>query len=96
LNFSDMQEDLLANLPNTAGGNATVNIKSAAERTNIKENFLKGRLGLNDDADLDGAIDVVNTRMGNTPKYRPVFYYLLTKHVGREWVITAPNEAVLY
>jgi hypothetical protein len=96
LNFPDMQEDLLANLTNTAGGNATVNIKSAAERTNIKENFLKGRLGLNDDADLDGAIDVVNTRMGNTPKYRPVFYYLLTKHVGREWVITAPNEAVLY
>jgi hypothetical protein len=96
LNFPDMQEDLLANLTTTAGGNATVNIKSAAERTNIKDNFLKGRLGLNDDADLDGAIDVVNTRMGNTPKYRPVFYYLLTKHVGREWVITAPNEAVLY
>jgi Protein of unknown function (DUF2853) len=96
LNFPDMDDELLANLTNTAGGTATINIKSASERTNIKENFLKGRLGLLDDADLDGAIDIVNARMGNTPKYRPVFYYLLTKHLGREWVITAPNEAVMY
>jgi Protein of unknown function (DUF2853) len=96
LNFPDMQEDLLANLTNTVEGAATVNIKSASERKNIKENFLKGRLGLMDDADLDGAIDVVNTRMGSTPKYRPVFYYLLTKHLGREWVITEPNTAVMY
>jgi Protein of unknown function (DUF2853) len=96
LNFPDMQEDLLANLTNTVEGAATVNVKSATERNAIKENFLKGRLGLNDDADLDGAIDVVNTRMGNTPKYRPVFYYLLTKHLGREWVITEPNTAVMY
>jgi hypothetical protein len=49
-----------------------------------------------EDTDLDGAIDVVNTRMGSTPKYRPVFYYLLTKHLGREWVITEPNTAVMY
>lgn len=96
LNFPDMQEDLLANLINTVEGTATVNVKAASERKNIKENFLKGRLGLNDDTDLDGAIDVVNTRMGNTPKYRPVFYYLLTKHLGREWVITEPNTAVMY
>lgn len=96
LNFPDMDNELLANLTNTAGGTATINIKSASERTNIKENFLKGRLGLMEDTDLDGAIDVVNTRMGSTPKYRPVFYYLLTKHLGREWVITAPNEAVMY
>jgi phage-related protein len=96
LNFPDMDDELLANLTNTAGGTATVNIKSASERTNIKENFLKGRLGLTEDSELDSAIDVVNARMGSTPKYRPVFYYLLTKHMGREWVITAPNEAVLY
>ena len=96
LNFPDMDNELLANLTNTAGGSATINIKSASERTNIKENFLKGRLGLMEDTDLDGAIEVVNARMGSTPKYRPVFYYLLTKHLGREWVITAPNEAVMY
>jgi hypothetical protein len=96
LNFPDMQEDLLANLTNTVEGAATVNIKSASERKNIKENFLKGRLGLMEDTDFDGAIDVVNTRMGNTPKYRPVFYYLLTKHLSREWVITEPNTAVMY
>jgi Protein of unknown function (DUF2853) len=95
LNFPDMNETLLANLTNTVEGAATVNIKSAVERNNIKENFLKGRLGVSD-ADLDAAIDVVNSRMGNTPKYRPVFYYLLTKHLGREWVITEPNTAVMY
>ena len=96
LNFPHMDDELLANLTNTAGGSATINIKSASERTNIKENFLKGRLGLMEDTDLDGAIEVVNARMGSTPKYRPVFYYLLTKHLGREWVITAPNEAIMY
>jgi hypothetical protein len=96
LNFPDMDDTLLSNLTNTVEGAATVNVKSATERNNIKNNFLKGRLGLNDDADLDGAIDVVNTRMGSTPKYRPVFYYLLTKHLGREWVITEPNTAVMY
>jgi hypothetical protein len=95
LNFPDMNETLLSNLTNTVEGAATVNIKSAVERNNIKENFLKGRLGVYD-ADLDAAIDVVNSRMGNTPKYRPVFYYLLTKHLGREWVITEPNTAVMY
>jgi hypothetical protein len=96
LNFPDMDDTLLSNLTNTVEGAATVNVKSATERNNIKNNFLKGRLGLNDDADLDGVIDVVNTRMGSTPKYRPVFYYLLTKHLGREWVITEPNTAVMY
>ncbi len=96
LNFPDMHHDLLANLTNTVTGNSTVNVKSATERANVKDNFLKGRLGLNDDANLDEAIDLVNTRMGSTPKYRPVFYYLLTKHLGREWVIMAPNEGVLY
>ena len=96
LNFPDMDYDLLANLTNTAGGNATVNVKSTSDRTNIKDNFLKGRLGLNGDTDLDEAIDLVNTRMGSTPKYRPVFYYLLTKHLGKEWVIMAPSEGSLF
>ena len=96
LNFPDMDYDLLANLTNTAGGNATVNAKSESDRTNIKDNFLKGRLGLNGDTNLDEAIDLVNTRMGSTPKYRPVFYYLLTKHLGKEEVIMAPSEGVLY
>ena len=96
LNFPDMDYDLLANLTNTAGGNATVNVKSTSDRTNIKDNFLKGRLGLNDDTNLDEAIDLVNTRMGSTPKYRPVFYYLLTKHLGKEWVIMAPSEGSLF
>ena len=96
LNFPDMDYDLLANLTNTAGGNATVNVKSTSDRTNIKDNFLKGRLGLNGETDLDEAIDLVNTRMGSTPKYRPVFYYLLTKHLGKEEVIMAPSEGVLY
>ena len=96
LNFPHMDYDLLANLTNTVGGNATVNAKSVSDRENIKDNFLRGRLGLYGNTDLDEAIDVVNTRMGSTPKYRPVFYYLLTKHLGKEAVIMASSEGVLY
>lgn len=96
LYFQDMDYDLLANLTNTAGGDATVDINVSSERDNIKDNFLKGRLGLNDGDNLDEAIETVNTRMGSTPKYRPIFYYLLTKHMGKEWVIMAPSEGTLY
>ena len=95
LNFPDMDYDLLAELTNTVGEASMIDVKSSSERHNIKENFLKGRLGVYD-ADLDDAIEVVNTRMGSTPKYRPVFYYLLTKHLGREWVITQASEAVMF
>ena len=92
--FFDVQPDLLSNLINTAGENSVVDINTEIE--SIKNNFLKGRLGCDESSELYTAINVVNERMANSPKYRPVFYYLLTKHLGREWVITQPAVANLY
>jgi hypothetical protein len=94
--FQDIQSELLADLIHTAGGATLVESTSTEDRDYIKNNFLIGRLGLENNGELDEAINLVNVRLGNLPKYRPVFYYLLTKHVGREWVITEPTEAVLF
>jgi hypothetical protein len=94
--FQDIQSELLADLIHTAGGATLVETSSTEDRDYIKANFLIGRLGLENNGELDEAINLVNVRLGNLPKYRPVFYYLLTKHVGREWVITEPTEAVLF
>lgn len=96
LNFDDIHYDLLSNLVATSGDSSIINILSDDENWYIKENFLKGRLGLNDNDNLDEAIFVVDTRMGDIPKHRPVFYYLLTKHLGREWVIVEPTVANLF
>ena len=96
IKFQDIQPELLADLIHTAGGATIVETTSIEDREYIKNNFLIGRLGLENNGELDEAINLVNTRLGNLPKYRPVFYYLLTKHTGREWVITEPTEAVLF
>ena len=94
IGFFDVQPDLLSNLINTAGENSVVDIKT--ETAAIKNNFLVGRLGCEDSVELNNAINTVNDRMGQTPKYRAIFYYLLTVHLGKEWVITQPAVANLY
>jgi hypothetical protein len=54
----------------------------------IKKNFLIGKLGLTEGDDLDGAVSTVEGIVGksNKNKYRPVIYYLLTKHFKKESV----------
>jgi Protein of unknown function (DUF2853) len=94
IGFFDVHPELLSNLINTAGENSVVNTKT--ETAAIKNNFLIGRLGCEDSVELDSAINTVNERMGSTPKYRAIFYYLLTVHLGKEWVITQPAVANLY
>jgi hypothetical protein len=94
IGFFDVQPDLLSNLINTAGENSVVDIKT--ETAAIKNNFLIGRLGCEDSVELNNAINTINERMGQTPKYRAIFYYLLTAHLGKEWVITQPAVAYLY
>ena len=96
LNFDDIHYDLLSNLVSTSGEASIVNTLFDDEYNYIKESFLKGRLGLSDNDNLDEAIYIVDTRMGDLPKHRPVFYYLLTKHLGREWVILEPTTANLF
>jgi hypothetical protein len=59
-----------------------------SEIDTVKKNFLIKKLGLPDGPALKEGIDVVLEQYGrsNRNKYRAVFYYLLTKHFGRESV----------
>jgi len=65
---------------------STVSSSDESELETVKNNFLKGKLGLSDSADLDGGINAVMDTYGrsNRNKYRAVVYYLLTKHFGKE------------
>lgn len=54
------------------------------ELERVKTNFLKGKLGLTDADDLDGAIAAVGEKMaGVSHKSRLTVYYLLAEHVGK-------------
>lgn len=58
------------------------------ELERIKKNFLMKKLGLSESLDLDGGIAAAVETYGksNPNKHRAVFYYLLTKHFGKEAV----------
>lgn len=66
----------------------TVSSGSKSEMETVKNNFLIKKLGLSDGPKLDEGIEAVIERYGrsNTYKYRAVFYYLLTKHFGKEGI----------
>ncbi len=65
---------------------STVSGSDKTELETVKNNFLIKKLGLNDNDDLDGAIDKVMEIYGksNRSKYRAVVYYMLTKHFNKE------------
>ncbi|MEN8186947.1 MAG: DUF2853 family protein [Bacteroidota bacterium] len=68
------------------GGDASlVAGNQETELQTIKDSFLKGKLGLSDGDDLDGAITKVNEMLGesNPQKQRAAFYYLLAKHFNK-------------
>lgn len=56
------------------------------ELKTVKENYLIKKLGLEDGAHLDEAIDKVIDTLGrsNRNKYRANVYYLLCKEMGKE------------
>ncbi|MEY4927009.1 MAG: hypothetical protein RI894_1445 [Bacteroidota bacterium] len=57
------------------------------ELTRVKNNYLVGKLGLEDSADLDAAIATVMQSLidaGVKARPRAVVYYLLCKHFGKE------------
>ena len=58
--------------------------KSELER--VKDSYLVKKLGLSDGPELMAAIEDVITRYGtsNRNKYRPVVYYLLCTHFGKQ------------
>lgn len=64
----------------------TVAGSDQAELDRVKTNFLIKKLGLADGPALSEAIAKVMADYGsaNRNKYRPVVYYMLTKHFGKE------------
>lgn len=66
----------------------TVSSSDEGELETVKNNFLIKKLGLSVDDDLDGGINAVMDTYGrsNRNKFRPVVYYLLIKHFGKESV----------
>lgn len=66
------------------------NISSSeqSELERVKENFLKGKLGLNPETDFESPLNKILEAYGRTnrTKYRAVVYYLLVKHFGCESV----------
>lgn len=58
------------------------------ELERVKNNFLIKKLGCADGPELMSAIDAVLEQYGrsNRNKFRPVVYYMLTKHFGKESV----------
>lgn len=67
---------------------STVASSQPSELETVKNNFLIGKLGLSDGADLDAGIAKAVETYGSSErnKYRAVFYYLLVKHFGKEAV----------
>lgn len=69
--------------------NADAEIVAASEKdevTTLKENFVKGKLGITDDAAIDAGVQKAFETMGtsNPRKYRAVLSYLLVKEFGKE------------
>ncbi|RBI84581.1 DUF2853 domain-containing protein [Rhodosalinus halophilus] len=64
----------------------TVASSQPGELETVKNNFLIKKLGLKDGPELMDAIESVIEIYGKSErnKYRPVIYYMLTKHFGKE------------
>ncbi len=67
---------------------SVVSCSDPKELQTVKENFLIKKLGMEDSAAWDHAIQEVCEQMGksNRNKYRAVFYYLLVKKFGKEHI----------
>lgn len=66
----------------------TVSATDKEEVARVRQNFLVKKLGLAEGPELDAGLDAAIERYGrsNRSKYRPVLYYLLCEHFGRQSV----------
>lgn len=66
----------------------TVAASDPSEIARVRQNFLVKKLGLPDGKPLDDALAAVIETYGKSErnKYRPVVYYMLVKHFGKEAV----------
>lgn len=64
----------------------TVAASDKAELERVKTNYLMKKLGLADSPSLMEAIEAVIETYGRSErnKFRPVIYYMLTRHFGKE------------
>lgn len=62
----------------------------------IKENFIKKKLGIEDDGQADKAIHEVCHALGesNRNKHRPTFYYILASILQKGKLFTSSNDLV--
>ena len=67
---------------------STVSSSDEKELNTVKNNFIKKKLGVNDDAKATAALNSVMETYGksNRTKYRAVIYYMLTKELNKESV----------
>ncbi len=100
--FDIIEDDLLVALAKSSNFTGKISdlpvldIADATDFDTVKDTFVKGRLGINDESEAIEAIKLVDARFDFLKKYRVPFYYLLTKHLGKEWLILQPVEANLY
>lgn len=67
---------------------ATVSSSDEKELATVRNNFIKKKLGVNDDKKADAAIEAAMNAYGKSTKakYRAVVYYLITKELKKESV----------
>lgn len=65
---------------------STVSGSNKAELDTVKNNFIKKKLGVKNEADAEKALSKVMDKYGssNRNKYRAVVYYMLTKELNKE------------
>lgn len=104
LGMTDINVDLLVSLAQSLGTaiyDADASLVACSDKSElgrVRQNFLLGRLFLDESPELDTAIKAVCTKMGtsNRKKLRVVFYYLLIQYFGKESLILEPAEANLF
>lgn len=91
---SDIDVDLMRKVTKGCGptiynrDSETVSATDPEEMARVKNNFVMKKLGVTDEAAAQAGIDKAIETYGasNRTKYRAVFYYILTKHFGKESV----------
>jgi hypothetical protein len=87
-----LSHDLISGVAKSLGpsiyneDSSRVSASDPEELARVKNNFLIGKLGLEDSSDLDAAIKAVMEKMGssNRDKFRANVYACLAQHFGKE------------
>lgn len=90
----DCDEGLLTAIAKSLGpsiynkDSGTVATADKGEMETVRKNFIGGKLGVTDDAAANAAVKAATDKIGSSTsnKLRPVYYYLLTKELGKESV----------